>query len=107
MSEILSELRSKSKRWAGEGSWTGAALLDDAVKVIEEQDKELVALRARAEAAEGLREALEPLSRMDLKALQDKRNDYPVFGLNDSTITVGDIRKATAALAAYDKSKPH
>lgn len=62
--------------------------------------------RLRAHAPE-LLDALEPLANLELSAtLLDKPDNYPLYGLNDSIITVGDVRQARAVIALSKGQKP-
>lgn len=53
------------------------------------------------------RAALAPLANLDLtKTLAGKTDDYPLFGLNGSMITVGDVRQARAVMERARGEQP-
>ena len=71
---------------------------------INKTDIEYVRTDAHCEQPD-LRGALEPFAALDIRHRSDmtrleNQDDKPVFALNNSVITLGDIRKAQAALAA-------
>lgn len=45
-----------------------------------------------------LRGLLAPFAKLSVKHLEDKKDNAPVWAINDVIITVGDIRRAQAAL---------
>jgi hypothetical protein len=58
-------------------------------------------LRDKLEAENGqLREALTPFAALDVRHMteMEKAPDHPVFGLNATKITLGDILRARAAV---------
>jgi len=55
---------------------------------------------ARRDAARLTAEALRPLAWLDIEHLAERADGSIVFAVNDTTITVGDVRRARAALAA-------
>ena len=48
-------------------------------------------------------EALSPLAWLDIEHLAARADDSVVFAVNDTTITVGDVRRARAALGALPR----
>lgn len=92
------------------------ALLNDAVKVSRAQaanftamkhraetaESELAAMRQRAERAE---EALRPFAALDMSPYADSRDGRTFYQLNETEITVGDIRRARAALSVKPKEQ--
>lgn len=42
--------------------------------------------------------ALMPLAQLDVAHLSGKPDTYPIFGLNDTTLTLGDVRRARRVL---------
>lgn len=52
----------------------------------------------RIEQWEKMRKALEPLAALYHKSMDDKPDDYPIFGYGDNMILVGDICRAREAL---------
>lgn len=56
--------------------------------------------RQRVAIAE-LVEALKPLASLDVRHLETRKKDYPIFGINDTLLLLGDIRRACAVLAKY------
>jgi len=55
---------------------------------------------APRDTARLIAEALRPLAWLDIEHLAERADDSIVFAVNDTTITVGDVRRARAALAA-------
>lgn len=50
-----------------------------------------------------MREPLAALAALPISHLEKWKDDTPVFAINDVRLTVGDIRKAKAALALADQ----
>lgn len=74
----------------------GAHIAVSCAKMLDEQAAQLK--RERDELAAALR----AFAALDISPLSNKPDDYPVFGMNDSKIAVGDVRAARAALAKLD-----
>jgi hypothetical protein len=68
----------------------------------EQLETELAALRARAEAAEGLREALK-LARVKIESRAINLEENDEFVLSEEYFDL--VKQIDAALTAYDKSK--
>lgn len=64
-------------------------------------------MAADATRAERLAEALRPLAALDLTpdGFDKRPDDQIVYQRNSSTITVGDVRRAAAALRDHDKGE--
>jgi|WetSurMetagenome_2_1015567.scaffolds.fasta_scaffold287123_2 hypothetical protein len=48
--------------------------------------------------AELLEAALRPFATLDISDVEDRKDDLPIYGRNESIILLGDIRKARTAL---------
>ena len=57
----------------------------------------------RRDTARLIAEALSPLAWLDIEHLAARADDSVVFAVNDTTITVGDVRRARAALGALPR----
>lgn len=105
MTDIIERLRIESRREPHEPIWR------DAIDEIEALRVEVAVQRTRADAmareaikhearAEWLAEALRPLAELDLTPddFDQRPNSQPIYARNNTVITVGDVRKARAAL---------
>jgi|GEM_PF-4757063 len=54
-------------------------------------------------AAPDLLAALKPFAELDIEHAHDKRDDEPMYGVGDTLITFGDIRRARAAIAKAEE----
>jgi hypothetical protein len=72
---------------------------------VSEQDKELVALRARAEAAEGLRVALEQGIHTLEVAVESGLDGFTPAAVKEILTEHVVLKRLRAALDAYDKSR--
>ena len=69
--------------------------VEDSVGLLDSQGRDI-----RARLAE-LRTALAPFAGLDISPWEDAKDSVIVWGINNSVITVGDIRRAVAALEAW------
>lgn len=102
MSETLEQ---RIRRMAMVGEKVIPVVPENVVRIFDGQAARIAELEAQLAArpatdVAALVQALEPLANLDItQTLNAKPDDYPVFGLNGSMITVGDIKRAVVALA--------